>query len=102
MLGQQDPSLLEGLSNSPNPEHPLDWVQFFPADRPFRPGLVLVAGVGLAARENQRAGREVDLVVALYHQHLEFRLVAQQQYGGGRLRLGGLWRIAQRELRRIG
>jgi hypothetical protein len=43
----------------------------------------VVAGVALAARKDQGAGREVDLVVPLDHQHLESGLITQHQDGGG-------------------
>jgi hypothetical protein len=83
VAGQQHPGLLIGLADGGDAQGRAVLADAVPARGVVGPGRIVVAGVALAAGKDQGAGREVDLVMALDHQHLESRLVAQQQDRGG-------------------
>ncbi len=82
VAGQQDAGFLIGLADRRDPQGPLVRQSLAPGQRAEFPVRIVVAGVGLAAWKHQGAGGEVDLVMALDHQHFEGGRVSHQQDGG--------------------
>src|SRR5262249_39796287 len=88
--GEQYARLLEGLADRRDAQRAVFGSEVG-ARAARREGRLRVRGVDLAARKHERAADEVDLAVALDHQHLEAaRAVPQQERGGGGARDGGL------------
>ena len=82
--GEQHAALLEGFAHRGDAHREVLVVEVCATGAARAQRRIAVGGIDLAAREHQRALREVDLVVALHHEDLETAaIVAQQQYGGG-------------------
>ncbi len=85
LAGQQNPALFEGFANGRRAQGQPGVVQ-----RVRTPGMgahfgSIIARIDLAARKNQRARGEIDLVMAHHHQHLQVALVLpdEENCGGG-------------------
>ena len=75
-MSEQNAGLLEHLADRGDAQPPLHGVELAPAGHVTCPGRIVVTGMGLAAREDQGARGEIDLVMALDHQHFKGRCVA--------------------------
>ena len=93
---QQDAAFLKRLADRRDPETERLGIEPLAAGVEFGlAGDVLIAGIDAAAGKHQRAGIEVDLIMAHHHEDFDLALavgagaVAQQQDGGGGTGLGG-------------